>query len=316
MFKIKTADMRAAENRGRKILVLGESGVGKTSLLWSLPLESTLFVDIEAGDLAVEGWQGDSLEPTTWIELCNLAVFVGGPNPEAVPGAVYSQGHYDAVAEEYAAQNITQELFQKYDTLFIDSLTDMSRLCFQWCLTQPESWNKEGVKNTMGTYGLLGVSMIAMLKQIQKTRHMNVIFLGILDEFKDENGAKTFVAQIEGSKVGREIPGIVDEVFTMAILSHPETGETYRALVTNRDNRWRFPAKDRSGRLNDVEEPHLGRVMEKMNNKAPAGSNLVHSVPSQDQTTEQDQGQPVPAESSANPAQGHAPTTSPIPIPR
>jgi ABC-type polar amino acid transport system ATPase subunit len=52
--KIITADRRVADARGVKLLVVGPSGVGKTSLLRTVDLANTLFVDIEAGDLAVQ----------------------------------------------------------------------------------------------------------------------------------------------------------------------------------------------------------------------------------------------------------------------
>ena len=50
------ADQRLAERRGIKAVIFGKSGIGKTSLLWTLPPDTTLFFDLEAGDLAIEGW--------------------------------------------------------------------------------------------------------------------------------------------------------------------------------------------------------------------------------------------------------------------
>ena len=61
---IISADQRLAEKRGVKGVLVGKSGIGKTSQLWTLPPESTLFFDLEAGDLAVEGWAGDTIRPS------------------------------------------------------------------------------------------------------------------------------------------------------------------------------------------------------------------------------------------------------------
>ena len=79
--RIVTADERLAEPRGVKAVIFGKSGIGKTSLLWTVPAESTLFVDLEAGDLAVQGWPGAAVRPRTWEECRDLALFLAGPNP-------------------------------------------------------------------------------------------------------------------------------------------------------------------------------------------------------------------------------------------
>ena len=49
---IISADQRLAERRGTKAAIFGQSGRGKTSLLWTLQASTTLFFDLEAGDLA------------------------------------------------------------------------------------------------------------------------------------------------------------------------------------------------------------------------------------------------------------------------
>src|SRR5689334_13115846 len=80
-FSIIRADERLAEARGIKAAIFGKPGIGKTSLLWTLDASSVLFTDLEAGDLAVEGWPGDTIRPRTWQECRDLAAFIGGPNP-------------------------------------------------------------------------------------------------------------------------------------------------------------------------------------------------------------------------------------------
>ena len=80
-----------------------------------------------------------------------------------------------------------------------------------------------------------------------------MVFVAILDERLDDYNRKVFVPQIEGSKTSLELPGIVDEVVTLAEIK-AEDGSTYRAFVTHTVNPYGFPAKDRSGRL-DLLEP-------------------------------------------------------------
>ena len=94
---IISADQRLAEPRGIKGCIFGTSGIGKTSLLWTLDPDRTLFMDLEAGDLAIEGWAGDSIRPRTWTECRDFAVFIGGPNPALRDEQPYSPAHYAAV---------------------------------------------------------------------------------------------------------------------------------------------------------------------------------------------------------------------------
>src|SRR4051794_9684294 len=100
-FKIITADERLASPRGVKALILGPPGVGKTSLLRTVDPKRTLFVDLEAGDLAVQDVAVDTLRPKTWDECRNLAAFLGGPNPAMPHDAHYSEAHYDFVCKDF-----------------------------------------------------------------------------------------------------------------------------------------------------------------------------------------------------------------------
>jgi ABC-type iron transport system FetAB ATPase subunit len=88
---IISASQRLAEKQGVKLVLLGKSGIGKTTQLKTLPEDSTLFVDLEAGDLAVKDWHGDCVRPATWPEFRDLVVFLAGPNPALPPEAPYSQ---------------------------------------------------------------------------------------------------------------------------------------------------------------------------------------------------------------------------------
>ena len=279
-----SADQRLAEPRGIKGCIFGKSGIGKTSLLWTIEPESTLFFDLEAGDLAIEGWSGDSIRPKTWQECRDFAVFIGGPNPALRDDQPYSQAHYDAVCEKFGDSGS----LDKYDTVFIDSITVAGRLCLQWCKGQPQAFSeRSGKPDTRGAYGLHGQEMIAWLTHLQHTRNKNIWFVGILDEKIDDFNRKVFAPQIDGSKTALELPGIVDQVITLAELQSDD-GQSYRAFINHTLNPFGYPAKDRSGRLDVIEEPHLGRLMTKIHGPAtPISDRLsfAHPTPIETKTT-------------------------------
>ena len=256
---IISAQQRLAERKGVKLLMLGKSGIGKTTRLKDLDPVTTLFLDIEAGDLAVADWPGDTLRPASWPESRDFFVFLAGPDKSLPPESAFSQAHFDHVCQKYG----DPAQLAKYDTYFVDSLTVLSRMCLAWCKTQPAAFSeKTGKPDTRGAYGLLGTEMIAALTHLQHARDKNVIFVAILDERLDDFNRRVFVPQIEGSKTALELPGIVDEVVTLAELKTDE-GELYRAFVCQTLNPWGYPAKDRSGRLDLVEEPNLLKLIRK-----------------------------------------------------
>lgn len=268
---IISADERMAQQRGIKGCIFGKSGIGKTSLLKTLDPAATLFFDLEAGDLAVQDWPGDSIRPQTWEECRDLALYIGGFNPSHKKAEQpYSKAKYDTICKQYG--HLLS--LDRYDTIFIDSITVAGRLCFQWC--KGECLDKSNKTDTRAAYGLLGQEMMTWLTHLQHTRNKNIWFVGILDEKRDDFNRLYYQIQIEGTKVSLELPGIVDQVITMAELKGIEKNEKgedievpYRAFICHTLNPDHYPAKDRSGRLDCIEEPHLGRLMDKIAGHAP-----------------------------------------------
>lgn len=265
------------------IALFGPSGVGKTTLARTLDPKSTLFVDLEAGTLAIQDWAGDVIDVRSvareygrfpWEVARALALYIGGNDPSDVSGP-YSKGAYDAIVDTFKVIDLS-----KYETIFVDSLTVSSRECFKWAEVQDAAKSeKTGKPDTRGAYGLLKKEMIRWVTHLQHSPK-NVVVVGILNREEDDLKRVTWTPQVEGAATGRELPGIFDQIITLQNFK-TEDGNLYRGLCCHQQNPWGYPAKDRSGCLDMLEPPHLGDLIKKIQSGKRIDSKLVTTMPEQ-----------------------------------
>jgi hypothetical protein len=271
MGKIIPAADRTAAPRGAKALIVGPTGVGKTSLLHTLDPASTLFIDVEAGDLPVIDIPVDTFRPRTWADCRDLAVALAGPNPAVPAENVYSAAHYAAVKDQFG----DPAKFKKYKTFFVDSITAIGRLSFQWSAQQPGAFSERtGKKDLRGAYGLHAREAIAWLMHLQQARDINVVFLGVLETVVDDFNHTEHRLQFEGSRTGRELPAVIDEVITYHWVDFGDGAPPLRTFICTSPNHWNYPAKDRSGKLDQFEPPDLGKLLQKLTKLGTAASSL------------------------------------------
>ena len=269
--RIVTADERlsAAANK-TTIALFGPSGVGKTTQLKHLPERETLCIDLEAGLKSVQDWRGDSIPVRCFDDAIDIACLIGGVSPAADQSGCFSEAHYQHLAKQHP--DLVQLIAGK-SVVFLDSITDLTRQAMAWAKTRPEAFSeKTGKPDTRGAYGLMAREEIGLLKHLQHAPGKTTIMVGILEKVTDEFGRVTWQPQMEGGKAGRELPGIVDQVISMALFTRDDKGwhhdpdkGTERRLVCRSGNSSGLPAKDRSGRLDETELPDLAALLRKIN---------------------------------------------------
>ena len=271
--RIITADERLSSARNKtSVAIFGPPGSGKTSLLRTLPADKTVCLDLEAGMKSVQDWPGASIPVRSFGDFRDLAVLIGGPDPAVDPNAFYSAQHHQHVRSVYAGSGV-EEFLASMPVVFVDSITDLTRQAMAFAKQQPEAFSERtGKPDVRGAYGLLGREVIQALKHLQHAAGKTVIFVGVLEKVTDEFNAVTWQPQMEGSKAGRELPGIVDQVVSMHLFAEDEKEgwrldekATTRRLVCRSGNPFGLPAKDRSGRLDVTEAPDLGALLDKIN---------------------------------------------------
>ena len=146
----------------------------------------------------------------------------------------------------------------KYETIFIDSLSDVAEVI----LAEYKASSKDGRM----AYGNMADDMAIIIRKFRDLPGKNVCFTAKAKRMVDESsGLASCLPSVPGRMLLEGLPYFFDEVLAMR---HGKTGEgkEYRYLQTKADLQWL--AKDRSGKLSKIEQPHLGKLFEKIT--APA----------------------------------------------
>jgi phage nucleotide-binding protein len=217
----------AIDSRSPKILVYGGSGVGKTTLIASLP-GKILILSAESGllPLASADIDCDVVEVKTMDDL------------------------RAAYAELRAGTH-------GYDWVVLDSVSEIAEVVL--------SAEKAKTKDPRQAYGALHDEMVKIMRSFRDLT-TGVYFSAKLNAVKDEaTGRVSYGIGMPGAKLGEAIPYLFDEVFRMIVIDEDDGNGgkvANRYLMTATDGK--SVAKDRSGRLDVWEPADLGVIVGKI----------------------------------------------------
>ncbi len=220
-----TTTAQAAAAHGVKVLTYGPSGVGKTRLCATAP--APLVLSAEAGLLSLRSQNIPAIEIRDFSDLQDA----------------YGWCSQAAEARQFA-------------TFCIDSASEIAERVLEA--------ERAKSKDPRKAYGEMQSWVLLYLKQFRDLPGKHVYFSAKQGSVKDEaQGLTLYGPSMPGQQLGPALPYLFDEVFQLGSYPDPnQPGKTYTALRTRRN--MQFEAKDRSGKLEEFEQPHLQYIFEKI----------------------------------------------------
>lgn len=140
---------------------------------------------------------------------------------------------------------------KQFETICLDSISEIAEVVL--------SNSKARVKDGRMAYGEMIDDMTKLIKEFRDLQGFHVYMSCKQERIKDDqSGVILNGPMMPGSKLGQAIPYLPDEVFQIDINENPY----YHFLRCRPD--FSNDAKDRSGKLEPIEEPHLGKIISKI----------------------------------------------------
>lgn len=141
---------------------------------------------------------------------------------------------------------------KKYDTICIDSLSDIAEVVL--------SQEKSAVKDIRQAYGSLVDEVISLIRLFRDIKNKNVYFT-CQEEDVEKEGVTFFRPAMPGKRLGSKLSYMFDEFFRYERILGKD-GKKKRRLRTA--EAFNCECKDRSGCLQNLEQPNLAAIFEKI----------------------------------------------------
>lgn len=214
-------------NHGVKILVYSRAGRGKTTLCATCP--RPIILSAESGVLALARYN------LPFIQIENIA----------------------QLRDAFLWARDSNEARQNYSTICLDSVSEIAENILGVALTPVGNKQVDGRQ----AYGHMISTMEKTIREFRDLKGYHVYMSAKEERIKDEtSGILINGPMMPGNKLGQAMPYFPDEVFRLEVNDNPY----YHYLRCKPD--FSNDAKDRSGVLQAIEEPHLGKIIDKIVN--------------------------------------------------
>jgi phage nucleotide-binding protein len=193
---VKTTGSLSAN--GVKVLVYGQAGAGKTSLVKTLP--NPIVLSAEGGLLSIQ----DADLP--YVEISDM----------------------DTLKEVYAWLASSEEA-KAYQSVALDSISEIAEVVL--------NAEKKATKDPRQAYGAMQEQMADIIRAFRDLPGRHVYMSAKLEKTQDEMGRILYAPSMPGNKTGQALPYFFDEVLALRIEKDGE-GVTQRALMCDSDGLW------------------------------------------------------------------------------
>lgn len=193
---LKTTKSLAAS--GVKLLVYGQAGAGKTSLIPTLP--NPIVLSAEGGLLSIA--QAD----IPFIEISDLASL---------------REAWQWLMESHEAKD--------FQSIALDSISEIAEVVL--------NAEKKATKDPRQAYGAMQEHMADVIRSFRDIPGRHVYMSAKLEKTQDEMGRVLYAPSMPGNKTGQSLPYFFDEVLALRVEKDGD-GNTQRALMCDSDGLW------------------------------------------------------------------------------
>lgn len=187
-----------AHTNGVKLLVYGQSGAGKTTLIKTLP--KPIVLSAEGGLLSLQ----DADLP--FIEISDM----------------------ETLREAYTWLTQSDEA-KGFESVALDSISEIAEVVL--------NAEKKATKDPRQAYGAMQEQMADIIRAFRDLPGRHVYMSAKLEKTQDEMGRVLYAPSMPGNKIGQALPYFFDEVLALRVEKDGE-GVTQRALMCDSDGLW------------------------------------------------------------------------------